>query len=42
MALEEWKEFVGNSATFFTILQFLMGMQVKKWIESPSHKYKNV
>lgn len=28
MALEEWKEFVGNSATFFTILQFLMGMQV--------------
>ena len=30
MALEEWKEFVGNSATFFTILQFLMGMQVNK------------
>ena len=28
MALEEWKDFVGNSATFFTILQFLMGSQV--------------
>ena len=28
MALEEWKDFVGNAATFFTILQFLMGSQV--------------
>ena len=30
MALEEWKDFVGNSATFFTILQFLMGIQVPR------------
>ena len=29
MALEDWKDFVGNSATFFTILQFLIGSQVK-------------
>ena len=28
MALEDWKDFIGNSATFFTILQFLMGIQV--------------
>ena len=28
MALEEWKDFVGNAATFFTILQFVMGSQV--------------
>ena len=28
MALEDWKDFVGNTATFFTILQFLIGSQV--------------
>ena len=28
MALEDWKDFIGNSATVFTILQFLMGIQV--------------
>jgi len=28
MALDEWKEFVGNSATIFTIIQFLVGIQV--------------
>jgi len=28
MALEEWKDFVGNCATVFTIVQFLVGIQV--------------
>ena len=28
MALEEWKDLVGSTATFFTILQFLIGSQV--------------
>lgn len=28
MSLEEWKDVIGHSATFFTILQFLMGIQV--------------
>jgi len=28
MALDDWKEFVGNCATVFTIVQFLVGIQV--------------
>ena len=28
MALEEWKEVVGNAATICTIIQFLVGAQV--------------
>ena len=30
MALEEWKEVVGNTATICTIVQFLVGAQVLK------------
>ena len=30
MALEEWKEVVGNTATICTIVQFLVGAQVFK------------
>lgn len=28
MALEEWKDFIGNCATVFTIIMFLVGIQV--------------
>ena len=29
MALEDWKDVVGNAATICTIVQFLVGAQVK-------------